>query len=138
MIKAIVYDCFGVLGNYSAAGWHRNEAVIGSIPGLKGSYKIGLLSSLSASSVKVLFPDEERARLFDVVVTGGEVGLSKDRPDIYRVTCERLGVAPEEAVFIDNTDDNNRVAATIGMHTILFRDATTCRRELEALLQSAK
>jgi hypothetical protein len=45
---------------------------------------------------------------FDLYVNSAEVGLAKPDPAIYQLTLDRLGVRPEEAIFIDdhvrNTD----------------------------------
>ena len=41
--------------------------------------------------------------LFDEIVDSCEVGLRKPDPAIYRLTCDRLKVTPEAAVFLDDT-----------------------------------
>jgi putative hydrolase of the HAD superfamily len=136
MIKAIVFDCFGVLGGHSAAGWHRHESLLSFMQELKAHYKIGMLTNLGVASVEALFPAEERERLFDATVIAGEVGMVKPRPEIYHAICERLGVQPQEAVFVDDVSANNTAAEAIGMHTILYRDLSTFQKDLAAILDS--
>ena len=48
--------------------------------------------------------------LFDTVVDSCEVGLRKPNPAIYLLACERLGVAPERAVLLDDIESNLRGA----------------------------
>ena len=44
--------------------------------------------------------------LFEIVVDSSAVQLRKPDPAIYLLTCERIGVAPEAAVFLDDNHDN--------------------------------
>lgn len=134
MIKAVIFDCFGVLGDHSAAGWHRNEALLATIEqDFKGKYKVGMLSNLGVASLNTLFSQDERQKLFDAVVISGEVGIAKPHPDIYKLVCERLDVAPQEAVFVDDSTDNISGAQAIGMQTIWYRDFATFQNDLAAL-----
>ena len=57
-------------------------------------------------------------QLFDVTVISGEVGLRKPDPDIYRLTAERLGLAPSDCVFVDDLGPNVRAAEQLGMTAI--------------------
>jgi epoxide hydrolase-like predicted phosphatase len=136
MIKAIVFDCFGVLGGHSAAGWHRQEALLTFVQELKAHYKIGMLTNLGVASVESLFPAPEREKLFDATVIAGEIGIAKPRPEIYHAICEKLGVEPQEAIFVDDINANNAAAEAIGMHTILYRDLSAFQRDLSAILHS--
>lgn len=56
--------------------------------------------------------------LFDLVVESSVEGIRKPDPAIYQLTCERLGVAPERAVFLDDLGINLKPARALGMHTI--------------------
>ena len=56
--------------------------------------------------------------LFDVVVESSVEGVRKPQPRIYEIACERLGVAPEEAVFLDDLGINLKPARAMGMTTI--------------------
>jgi len=75
--------------------------------------------------------------LFDVVVDSCDVGLRKPDPAIYRLTCERLGVPPEAAVFLDDTRRHVESARQVGLQAILVRDPWDAIAELDAILESA-
>jgi putative hydrolase of the HAD superfamily len=72
--------------------------------------------------------------LFDGVVISGEVGMHKPQPEIFRLGCERIGLPPEECVFVDDLRENCEGAEAIGMTAILHRGAETTIPELERLL----
>jgi non-heme chloroperoxidase len=71
---------------------------------------------------------------FDVVVESAKEGLRKPDPRIYRLACERLGVAPEEAVFLDDIGLNLKSAKALGMTTIKVADPDDALAELEEIL----
>jgi len=60
--------------------------------------------------------------LFDLVVESSQEGIRKPNPQIYRLTCERLGVSPEAAVFLDDLGINLKPARALGMQTIKVLD----------------
>jgi putative hydrolase of the HAD superfamily len=73
--------------------------------------------------------------LFDTVVDSCEVGLRKPNPAIYRLACERLGVAPERAVLLDDIESNLRGAEVAGLRGIhVGPDPTPAVEALRALL----
>jgi putative hydrolase of the HAD superfamily len=93
--------------------------------------RTGLLSNSMGTSRydRTVFPE-----LFDGVVISGEVGLHKPQPEIFRLSCERVGLPPEECVFVDDLKENCVGAEAIGMTAILHRGAETTIPELERLL----
>jgi putative hydrolase of the HAD superfamily len=84
--------------------------------------------------------DSERAQrvadvmtLFDLVVESSREGVRKPDPRIYTMTCERLGVEPGRAVFLDDLGINLKPAKALGMHTIKVLDEAQAIRDLAAL-----
>jgi epoxide hydrolase-like predicted phosphatase len=73
----------------------------------------------------------------DAVVYSHEVGWMKPDPRIYRLTCERLGVAPEDSVFVDDVEANVDGARGVGMRAIRFVDNGQAVAEIEAALARA-
>ncbi|MGC3994175.1 MAG: HAD-IA family hydrolase [Propionicimonas sp.] len=71
-------------------------------------------------------------RFADIVVSGSE-GIAKPDPAIFRLACERMGVEPEEAVFIDDAPANVEAATALGMTGLRFTDAGHLRSDLLGL-----
>lgn len=63
--------------------------------------------------------------LFDDVVVSSLVGLTKPEPAIYTLACSRLGVAPQEALFVDDSRANVEAASRVGLHTLQYVDEST-------------
>jgi putative hydrolase of the HAD superfamily len=72
--------------------------------------------------------------LFEVVVDSAFVGMRKPDPEIYRLTLERLDLAPEACVFLDDTDVNVATARELGMRAVWFRSNGQAIAEIEAAL----
>jgi putative hydrolase of the HAD superfamily len=72
--------------------------------------------------------------LFDGVVISGEVGMHKPQPEIFHLGAERIGVPPEQCVFVDDLRENCDGADAVGMTAILHRGADTTIPRLESLL----
>jgi putative hydrolase of the HAD superfamily len=80
------------------------------------------------------YPRELLEELFDEVVISGEVAMRKPDPDVYLHTAERLGLRPEQCVFVDDHDDNIEAAAKVGMRTVHHRDTPATIEEMERAL----
>ena len=65
--------------------------------------------------------------IFDAVYASNLIGLSKPDPDFYWHILRSEGVKPEEAVFIDDTEENVLSAQEIGINSILFTDTSSLK-----------
>ena len=72
--------------------------------------------------------------LFHQVIESSKVGLRKPDPAIYRLMCQALGVAPAQAVFLDDLGINLKPARELGMQTIKVGDPDLALQQLEALV----
>jgi 2-haloacid dehalogenase len=77
-------------------------------------------------------PDWPFLEKFDGVVVSGLENLVKPDPRIYRLFCERYGMAPESCVFIDDSEPNVISARKFGMKAIHFTSPEALRAELVA------
>jgi putative hydrolase of the HAD superfamily len=113
-----------------------NTAMTEWARGLRPRYKTGILSNSFVGA-----REREQAAygymdFIDDLVYSHEVGLLKPDPRIYRLSCERLGVAPREVVFIDNHQPFVDAARHVGMHAVHFTgDNGTAIAEMTALLE---
>jgi epoxide hydrolase-like predicted phosphatase len=72
--------------------------------------------------------------LVDDYINSAEVGLRKPEIEIFRLALDRLGVAPPEAVFLDDTAANIAGAAAAGLRGILVEEPEQALAALRALL----
>lgn len=82
------------------------------------SLRLGLISNCSGE-VCELWEESPFGGVFDAVVLSADVGVSKPDERIYTIALERLGVEPEEAVFVgDGHSGELAGAAAVGMRAI--------------------
>lgn len=185
MIKAIIFDCFGVLvgkgfwATYEAAGGDpiKDEAFIHSMLDkansgaisdrlfsvamaeklgmdvheweqvmfqeevcdtqlfdyikneLKPHYKIALLSNTNVGVVEQRIPAEYLG-LFEVKVLSAEVGYMKPEPTIYKIAIDRLGIKPEEAVFVDDHERYVAAANDFGINSFVYKGLQHFKQDL--------
>jgi putative hydrolase of the HAD superfamily len=94
----------------------------------------GLRSGLLSNSWgRQAYPRHLFIELFDDVVISCEVGMRKPEERIFLLAAGRLGLAPAECVFIDDTGGNVAAAAALGFAVVHHADAVATRRALVAL-----
>jgi putative hydrolase of the HAD superfamily len=112
-----------------------NEGVLDLIRRLhaQGRHKLAVLSN-SPPGLAQWLSDWDMLDPFDVVFCSGDEGVKKPDPAAFEITLERLGVAPQEAVFIDDTRGHVETSRALGLHGILFTTAEALQAELHGLL----
>jgi putative hydrolase of the HAD superfamily len=95
------------------------EGAIETLEALKRrGFKVGMISVCSGD-VEDVWEDTLLAPHFDDVVLSCAVGLRKPDPRIYELSCERLGVEPEECLFVgDGANDELAGAERVGMKAV--------------------
>ncbi len=112
-----------------------NVGVLDLIRQLHGHYKLAVLSN-SPPGLEEWLADWEILGLFDVVVCSGDEGVTKPDPAIFELTLTRLGIVPEEGVFIDDDPGHVEAARGLGLHGIHYTTAEALAGELDNLLTS--
>jgi len=76
---------------------------------------------------------QEIVEMFDEMIESSKLGIRKPDPRIYAMMCERLDVAPEECVYLDDLGGNLKPARAMGMITIKVESGPQAIAELEAV-----
>ena len=115
------------------AGVGPEERMLDAVRRARGAgLKTGLISNSWGEGLA--YDQAMLDELFDSVVISGDVGLHKPDEAIFRLGAERLGVPPEECVFVDDLRENCAGAEAVGMTAILHRGPDSTLPELERLL----
>lgn len=92
---------------------------------LKKQYGIYMLSNTNPimwhSRIAEEFRQEgmEREDYFDGIVTSFEACSIKPDAKIFHTVVEKLGIKPEETLFLDDSQKNLDAASALGFHTLL-------------------
>lgn len=87
-------------------------------------YKVPMAVA-SSTRLAAVTQELEQAGLykyFSVVMGGDQLKRSKPEPDIYLMTCEKLGVRPTSAYAIEDSYNGIRSAHSAGMKPIMVPD----------------
>jgi epoxide hydrolase-like predicted phosphatase len=110
-----------------------NQPILHLLQELNGRYKLAVLSN-SPAGLRQWLADWNLLDLFDTVFCSGDEGVVKPETAAFEIILQRLGVEPEEAVFIDDTDEHVVAARNMGLQGIPFTTAEALREELTRLL----
>jgi HAD superfamily hydrolase (TIGR01509 family) len=122
------------------ARWHKRKTAIytemvsqGRLPARPGirriieaaqdaDWTLAVASTSAEASVLAILGEAvgpERAARFDLVLAGDVVARKKPAPDIYQLAIERLGVAPESALAIEDSRNGLLAATGAGLRCLM-------------------
>lgn len=83
---------------------------------------VALLSNATdrlRSDLRALSLDDE----VDVVFSSAELGVAKPDPEVFRLVCGGLGLAPEQCLFVDDSAEHVAAAEAVGLTVHRYRSA---------------
>lgn len=94
---------------------------------------IGLASSTRYAVVESQIKAAGLMEYFKNLTGGDMLKKSKPEPDIFLMACDNLGVAPEDAIAIEDSYNGIRAAYRAGMCAIMVPDMIAPDEEMEGL-----
>jgi len=116
------------------AGDSLDPDLVNFIRSLRPKYRTGLLSN-AWSDMRTYLVSQKIDDAFDQLIISAEVGIMKPDARIFQLALEKLSVAADEAVFVDDFSVNVEAARAVGMYAIQFTRPEQTLEELKKLLQ---
>ncbi len=101
---------------------------------LRPHYQTALLSNSFSGARK---REQERYHfdeMTDLLIYSHEEGMAKPERRIFALTCNRLGVQPDEMIFLDDFEPHVAAAREFGIHAILFQETAQAIADVQACL----
>lgn len=132
-------DPIAVLVQLAGKGLVVRDFVIAAVERYRSA---GMLTGIITNNIaefgttwRALIPVDD---LFDDVVDSSDVGIRKPDARIFSLACERLGVEPSDAVFIDDHEGNVAGARAAGLRAVCcgysVESTHTAISELDAIV----
>ncbi len=118
-------------------GGELRPAMLAAVRACRERYLVGLLTNNYLSEQAARDPGgqlEAVLDLFDEVVESSKIGVRKPEPAFFEIACDRLGITPSEAVFLDDLGVNLKPARAMGMKTLKVTDEKEALAALSELV----
>ena len=110
-----------------------NEGMLGWVVALQDAgFPTAILSNMGEEMVGYMRQEFGWLTHFQHHTWSCELRIAKPDPAIYTHTCERLGVKPQNTLFLDDKPENIAAAASVGLQAVLFHSVEQLREDLEA------
>lgn len=124
-------DALSILRKYMSMTTTNTE-LLALIPIIRRRFKTAILSN-ATSDLRVTLQSLKIENLFDEIVISSEIGYQKPHKEAFDIVFKRLGVLPQETIFIDDSEKSLEKAEEIGYTAILFKNNTQLKKDLEKL-----
>jgi len=117
--------------------FRRKEEVINIAKELSKEYEIAVLSNFGDGywELNKKWQIDEFVPKNKIFVSY-QMGIRKPFPEIYLKTLDKLGVKPDEAIFIDDKSEFIKGAESVGINSILFTSPKELKKQLKYILEN--
>ncbi|GAK84682.1 mannitol operon repressor [Vibrio ponticus] len=117
---------------------HQRQAGVALKPGfvelLHAIKQLGLTTAIVTSSqrpeVEFNFAPTPYLSQFDLIISAEDVALGKPHPDCYLLACQRLGLAANECLVLEDSNNGIRAALAAGCQAVMIPDLLPPESEL--------
>jgi putative hydrolase of the HAD superfamily len=123
------------LSQWDVEMWaHINPTMVDWLKQMRSSgVKTGLLSNMPVDMIRYARQQFAWLKHFDHQTFSAEVRVIKPDAAIYQHSLDGLGVAPSEALFVDDRESNIDGARALGLSAIQFHSVAQLKDDLEKL-----
>jgi len=97
-----------------------------------GNYKIYALTNWSAEKWELALELFPFFNYFDGVVVSGQEKIRKPYPEIYNLIVDKFAINPENAIFIDDNEENVIAAMALKIYGIHYKSPQQLLNELKS------
>jgi epoxide hydrolase-like predicted phosphatase len=112
-----------------------DKELVAFLASLRPRYRTAILSNAFPDARELFTGRHGLDKVVDELIISAEVGMKKPDARIYQLAAERLGVQPQEAVFVDDWDKSVEGARAAGMHAVQFKNTTQTIADVQRYLE---
>ncbi len=116
------------------SGWRLDTELVSFLGNLRPHYKTAILSNAWPGTREMFTEILKLDQAVNEMIISAEEGVAKPDHRIYQIAVGRLGVQPDEAVFVDDLIENVQAAQAFGMWGIQFKSTQQAIAEVQEYL----
>ncbi len=114
---------------------HFDQMLAHFLAGLRPRFHTAILTNAGSDFRETFGRVYGLEKLVDHLIISAEEGLAKPDPRFYHLAAERLGVPPEEAIFVDDIPENVDSALQVGLIAFLHKESALTIARIQELLR---
>jgi len=111
-----------------------NHELIDYLSSLPSKFKIGVLSNGNRKDVTRELNKNRVIKLLDAVITSSDSPHAKPQREVYELMIDKLGIKPEQAIFIDDSQRYVNAARGYGYNSIHYFEEIDFEAEFKKYL----
>lgn len=115
------------------SGDRFDEALVSYVASLRPRCRTGIISNAWPDARAFLRRHPFVQAAFEIIIISAEAGVAKPDPRIYQSALRAFGLAPGEAILVDDTLENVEAARALGMVGVHYRPGLDVPAEFEKL-----
>lgn len=96
----------------------------------KSGKKLGILSDNIFERTEYIRKSFSWIKKFDYVLFSSDVSLTKSDTKFFEILVEKFDLKPEEMIFIDDDEENIKIAKKVGLNGIKFENLELLKEQL--------
>ena len=100
------------------------------LPELRKHYKLAIINNGTALTLPSFKTKHKIDKYFDLFISSAIEGVKKPKREIYLLAVKKLGIKPNECLFMDDLEENVKGAEEVGMKTIYWENKKKVLRNL--------
>ncbi|GCE07154.1 HAD family hydrolase [Dictyobacter aurantiacus] len=111
-----------------------NAELVACMRTLRPTYRMGILTNAPSDVRPLITGRFQLDQLVDTIVISAEEKVHKPQPQSYQLVMQRLGVTPEQCLFIDDGLRYVTAARELGMQAIHFQSSQQTITDIQHIL----
>lgn len=107
-----------------------NQELIQFLLTHKNRVRFSILTNNYKAVDWVLHEKHSMERFYDRLINSADIGVTKPDPKFFLYSIQKLEIQPDQALLVDDSVENVRVARESGMKAIRYSDFKSFRNEL--------
>ena len=112
-----------------------NAALIEFLKSKKPQMKFGFINNGLSKLTEKIAGEWKLGEVFDVMIISSKEKLAKPDPKIFLLACERLGVSPQECIFVGRKENYVNIAQSLGMKSFVYENFENFQKQILSVLE---
>lgn len=112
----------------------KNTELLAFLKEKKSEIKLGFINNGLSGMMDKMVKEWKLGDIFDVMLNSSKEKVSKPDPKIYLLASEKLGVKPEDCLYVGKKESYVDIAMSLGMKGLVYKDFVDFKNQISNLL----